>query len=98
MYCGVREQLAAALVQRNDGTQNGCLVVHGTPGDWSVAVQDRGPSFNDTIWLAAARTPSVPRSFKSLDAAYEAAQAIHTMADPAQEKRLIEVRILGSKE
>lgn len=78
MQAGLKEQLAAELVQ----TEGAKLQIHGTPGDWSVAVtyQDR-----DALWLSTSRRPSLPRSFATLDTAHAAAIDIARTADPATE-------------
>lgn len=75
MHTGIREQLAAALVERDNAT----LAIHGAPGDWSIAVAFPD---SDAIWLASVRRPSQLRTFKTLDAAHAAAIDVARAADP----------------
>lgn len=76
---GTREQLAALLVEGENRLPGPALTVHGTPGNWSVAVTD---SSADAVWLASERHKSQMRCFKTLDAAHAAAVAVHRMAHP----------------
>lgn len=72
---GLREQLAALIVDTQDDPLPASLAIVGQPGDWCVAAVYR----DRHTWLAATRTPSTARHFKNLDAAFNAAQEIHTL-------------------
>lgn len=78
---GTREQLAALLVegQQPDDATGSSLMIHGTPGDWSVAVSIGD---KDAMWLASERAKTVMRTFKSLDAAHAAAISVQRAAFP----------------
>jgi len=91
MQVGIKEQLAATLVQGQDSLPGPHLVIHGAPGDWSVAVTNTG---TDSLWLASTRRPSTMRTFKTLDAAHAAAVQIAQLADPGDDARYVSVRVV----
>lgn len=78
---GTREQLAAVLVEGQDSLPGPSLAIGGTPGDWSVCVNDTN---QHTYWLATERTKTQMRRFKSLDGAHASAIAIHQLAFPCE--------------
>lgn len=99
MTTALREQLAAAIVEGEDrlpGLQ--IAIVGGFDGSWSVCVQnaytaESTPSIK-CMWLASARTPSVMRKFKTLDAAHNAAVEIHRLTDPENEHRTLSISVI----
>lgn len=93
MTAALREQLAAAIVQGEDSLPGPSIVIHGMGGSWSVGVENGTPN-GDCLWLASARTPSVMRDFKSLDAAHTAAVEIQRLADPSEDYKLITIRVI----
>lgn len=93
MPAGIREQLAAAIIEGQDRHPGPELVIHGAPTDWSVCVSDNTQEDCRPLWLGAARTPTVIRRFKSLDAAFAAAVDIAKLTDPALENQYARVRV-----
>lgn len=86
---GTREQLAALLVEGASRLPGPAVAIHGSPGNWSVAVIDG----DDVVWLASERQKTQMRCFKTLDAAHAAAITLHRMADPLN-NNFVSVRIV----
>lgn len=84
VHTGLREQLAAVLVEGADLLPGPSVCIHGTPGDWAVLVANGYGGTN--YWLAPARQPSQIRRFKSLDAAHSAAMDVWALAHPLQSR------------
>jgi len=90
MPAGTREQLAAMIVEGESSVPGPQLVIHGFPGDWSLAVQD----MSATLWLGSARRPSVMREFATLDAAHKAALEVMKLVDPLQQATNVRIACL----
>lgn len=92
---GLRDQLAAYLVDHKDDTEKPRLTIHGTPGDWAVMI-DTNRNGYQMLWLAGTREPTAIRNFKTLDAAHRAADEIARIADPLTKHT--NVRVTSRKE
>lgn len=92
MTNALREQMAAILINGEDDTQAPQLQIHGGPGTWSVVLT--ASESEPQIGLAAVRTPSVLRIFKTLDAAFSAAVDIARLADPQREAAFYKVPVV----
>lgn len=92
---GIREQLAAALVNASENYVSPGLAISGTPGEW--AVWARNVYDDDTpLWLASSRRPSEVRNFKTLDAAFAAAVEVARLADPTKDPAYVAVEVCMS--
>lgn len=87
------EQLAGNIVERPSSAPAPQLTIHGTPGDWSVCLSNTYDD-PDALWLASTRRASLPRTFKTLDAAHAAAIAVHRLANPLDDIAYTSVRVV----
>lgn len=92
---GLRDQLAAYMVEHQDDAEKPRLTIHGTPGDWAVMIDSTANGY-DMIWLAVTRKPTEIRAFKTLDAAHNAADEIARIADPLTKRTNVRITNMGA--